>query len=173
MSNATQMTTIIETLVAAEQNESGLARGRCDAGAVIESLVESSCVGEDRGVRVEAQMPGARLVLGVDADVAARILQPVVENACRLAGSVVRLSAQRGGAGVEISVDDDGPGVRSDERESIFEPGIRGSAAAGSVHDGAGLGLALARRLARAAGGDIDVRPAYDGGHFVVRLPAG
>ena len=85
--NATQMTTIIETLVAAEQNESGLARGRCDAGAVIESLVESSCVGDDGGVRVEAPMPTARLVLGVDADVAAMILQPVVENACRLADS--------------------------------------------------------------------------------------
>ena len=74
---------------------------------------------------------------------------------------------------MEIHVDDDGPGVRADERELIFEPGTRGSAAAGSRHDGAGLGLALARRLARAAGGDIDARPAADGGHFTVRLPAG
>jgi signal transduction histidine kinase len=171
--NATQMTTIIETLVAAEQNESRLARGRCDAGAVIESLVESSSVGVDGGVRVEAQMAGTPLVLGVDADVAARILQPVVENACRLADSLVLLSAQRGGAGVEIHVDDDGPGVRDDERELIFEPGTRGSAAAGGGHDGAGLGLALARRLARAAGGEIEVRPAADGAHFTVRLPAG
>jgi len=173
VSNATQMTTIIETLVAAEQNESGLARGRCDAGAVIESLVESSCVGKDDGVRVEAQMPGTRLVLGVDADIAARILQPVLENACRLADSVVRLSAQRERGGVEIHVDDDGPGVRADESELIFEPGIRGSAAADGGHDGAGLGLALARRLARAAGGDIVARPATDGGHFAVHLPSG
>lgn len=173
VSNATQMTTIIETLVAAEQNESGLARGRCDAGAVIEGLVESSCVGENGGARVEAEMPSTRLVLGVDADVASRILQPVVENACRLADSVVRLSAQRGGGGVEIHVDDDGPGVRADESELIFEPGMRGSAAAEGRHNGAGLGLALARRLARAAGGDIVVRPATDGGHFAVHLPSG
>ena len=128
--NATQMTTIIETLVAAEQNEGGLARGRCDAQAVIESLVGSSTVGRNGGVRVEPQMPGSRLVLGVDVDVAAMILQPVVENACRLAASVVRLSAQRRGGGVEIRVDDDGPGVRADESELIFEPGTRGSAAA-------------------------------------------
>ena len=118
-------------------------------------------------------MPGTRLVLGVDADVASRILQPVVENACRLAGSTVLLSAQRGGGGVEIHVDDDGPGVRDDERELIFEPGARGSATTQSGHDGAGLGLALARRLARAAGGEIVVRPATDGGHFTVRFPTG
>jgi two-component system OmpR family sensor kinase len=171
--NATQMTAIIETLVAAAQSESGLARGHCDAGMVIESLAESSCGGEEKSVRIESHVPDARLVLGVDGDVAARILQPVVENACRLAGSVVSLSAQRGGGGVEIHVDDDGPGVRDDETESIFEPGIRGSAMAEGGHDGAGLGLALARRLARAAGGEIVVRPATDGGHFTVRFPTG
>jgi two-component system, OmpR family, sensor kinase len=171
--NATQMTVIIETLVAASQTESGLARGNCDVGPVIENLVDRSCAGEKMGVRIERAASDARLVLGVDSDIAARILQPVVENACRLAGSVVRLSAQRGGGGVDIHVDDDGPGVRADELELIFEPGTRGSAAAQGGHDGAGLGLALARRLARAAGGDIDVRPATDGGHFTVRLPAG
>ena len=130
VSNATQMTTIIETLVAAEQSENGLARGRCDAGSGDPGPRSSRSPSREGGVRVEARMPGARLMLGVDADVAATILQPVVENACRLAGSVVRLSAQRGDGEVEVRVDDDGPGVREDERESIFEPGTRGSAAA-------------------------------------------
>ena len=171
--NATQMTTIIETLVAAEQSESGLARGRCDAGAVIEDLADSFCFDEAGDVRLDLERPGAPIMLGVDADVAARILQPVVDNACRLAGSVVVVSARRIGGGVAILVDDDGPGVRDDERELIFEPGVRGSAGGDGEHDGAGLGLALARRLARAAGGDIEARPATDGGHFAVRLPAG
>ena len=170
--NAKQMTTTIETLVAAAQHESGLARGHCDAQAVIENLVDSSCSGvEGHRVRLEASTPDTRLVLGVDADVALRILQPVVENACRLASSVVHVSAQRADGGVNIHVDDDGPGVREHERELIFEPGSRGSATGEIAHAGAGLGLALARRLARAAGGDIDVRPAADGGHFTVRLP--
>ena len=69
-------------------------------------------------------------------------------------------------------------GVRADEADSIFDPGVRGSATgaeesadAGSS-TGAGLGLALARRLARAAGGDVTVRPG-EGGHFIARLPAG
>ncbi len=174
VSNAAQMTAIIETLVAAAQNESGLARGRCDATAVLEDLIDSSCDSAARGgVRIETSTCDTHLSIGVDADVAARILQPVMENACRLAAAVVRLSAQREGAYVDIHVDDDGPGVREDEHERIFEPGARGSAAAGDAQAGAGLGLALARRLARAAGGDIDVRPAADGGHFTVHLPAG
>ena len=171
--NATQMTTIIETLVAAEQSESGLARGRCEAGAVIEGLAESFQDGEAGEARLDLAVPDAPIMLGVDADVAARILQPVVDNARRLAGSVVKVSAQRTSHGVGILVDDDGPGVRHEERELIFEPGVRGSAVSNGAHDGAGLGLALARRLARAAGGDIEVRPAADGGHFTVRLPAG
>jgi two-component system, OmpR family, sensor kinase len=172
--NAAQMTAIIETLVAAAQNESGLTRGHCDARAVIENVVASSCVGDGAGgVRIEAAPSDTPLYLGVDADFGERILQPVVENACRLARTVVHLSVQRGDGAVAIHVDDDGPGVRDDEREAIFEPGTQGSASAGRAPAGAGLGLALARRLARAAGGDIDVRPATDGGHFTVRLPAG
>jgi two-component system, OmpR family, sensor kinase len=174
VSNAKQMTTTVETLVAASQQESGLARGHCDASTVIESLVESSCgsFGKSRE-RLEASTSDAHLVLRVEADVAARILQPVVENACRLARSAVQVNAQRADGGIDICVDDDGPGVREDERERIFEPGSRGSAVAGDGHAGAGLGLALARRLARAAGGGIAVRPASDGGHFTVRMPPG
>jgi len=172
--NAAQMTATIETLVAAAQHESGLPRGHCDVSAVLEDLAEASCDGPgERHVRLEREAPTARLVLGVDADVAARILQPVVENGCRLAASAVCVSAERAGSGVDIHIDDDGPGVREDERERIFEPGARGRAAAEGAYAGAGLGLALARRLARAAGGDITVRPAADGGHFTARLPAG
>ena len=65
---------------------------------------------------------------------------------------------------------DDGPGVRSEETDTIFDPGVRGSSSDGTT--GAGLGLALARRLARAAGGDVSAEPAAAGGRFAVRLPA-
>jgi len=68
-------------------------------------------------------------------------------------------------------ISDDGAGVPEGDRDSIFEPGVRGSGAAEPCGDGAGLGLALARRMARAAGGDITVE-AGGVGHFRVRLPA-
>jgi two-component system, OmpR family, sensor kinase len=178
--NTRQMSVAIETLVAAAQQESGLARGRCDARTVMAEVAETcGTLATDNRVRIDLAEPAAPLPAGVDAEVAVRTLQPLVENACRLAATRVNLAARRDGGDVVISIDDDGPGVSADEADAIFEPGVRGSAAPGGGSTdagssaGAGLGLALARRLARAAGGDVTVRPAADGGHFELRLPVG
>jgi len=70
------------------------------------------------------------------------------------------------------AVEDDGPGVGENEREQIFEPGRRGRVGSRETN-GAGLGLALARRLARSASGDVEAAAGTGGARFVVRLPAG
>jgi signal transduction histidine kinase len=72
---------------------------------------------------------------------------------------------------VTYSVEDDGPGVGDDERETIFEPGTRGRA--GANDSGAGLGLALARRLARSVAGDVLTGDAPAHGSFRITLPRG
>ena len=106
--------------------------------------------------------------VGVDAAVLARILGPLVENGVRHAASGVTVHVARAQDDVRVTVHDDGPGVGAGETEVIFEPGVRG---AGATGDGSGLGLALSRRLARSAGGDVRVQPGQ-GGRFEVRLPA-
>jgi two-component system, OmpR family, heavy metal sensor histidine kinase CusS len=75
------------------------------------------------------------------------------------------------GAAIRYDVRDDGDGVPADEMEAIFEPGARGRRAAQRNESGAGLGLALARRMARSVGGEITVQPG-PGGHFALTLPA-
>jgi signal transduction histidine kinase len=86
----------------------------------------------------------------------------------------VVLGVERRGSEVVFTIDDDGPGVQQDERERIFEPGVRGSAGGGDrAFPGAGLGLALSRRLARAASGDVVASTDRRGGCFLVRLPSG
>jgi signal transduction histidine kinase len=100
-----------------------------------------------------------------------RILAPLIDNARRHARSRVQLTAAAANGRVLIVVADDGPGVPDEAREHVFEPGTRAGKVNG--HGGAGLGLALSRRLARAAGGDVRAEPASLGGAaFHVELPA-
>jgi signal transduction histidine kinase len=108
-------------------------------------------------------------VAGVSGAVVERILTPLLDNARRYARTRVTVSAAVDlGDGPRISVTDDGPGVAAGIKESLFEPGRRGDPHDG--HDGAGLGLALSRRLARTAGGDVVLTGAAT---FEVLLPPG
>jgi two-component system OmpR family sensor kinase len=174
--SADQMARTVEALLAAAQEEGSLARGRADVWQVLADVVTSiGVLAEENGVEVRVQPPARDLRVGVEGDIAVQIIQPVVENACRFARGEVLLGAARNGKEVYFLVEDDGPGVDKEEMERIFEPGVRGSAAAGgrNASRGAGLGLSLARRLARAASGDVEVRAGQIGARFVVRLPSG
>ena len=173
--SADQMARTVEALLAAAQEEGSLARGRADVWQVLADVVSSiGVLAEENGVEVRVQPPARDLRVGVERAIAVQILQPVVENACRFAQSEVLLGAGRNGKEVYFLVEDDGPGVAEEERERIFEPGVRGTAAAGErgLVRGAGLGLSLARRLARAASGDVEVETGNTGARFKVRLPA-
>lgn len=173
--SADQMARTVEALLAAAQEEGSLARGRADVWQVLADVVSSiGVLAEENGVEVRVQPPARDLRVGVERAIAVQILQPVVENACRFAQSEVLLGAGRNGKEVYFLVEDDGPGVAEEERERIFEPGVRGAAAAGERNPmrGAGLGLSLARRLARAASGDVEAETGNAGARFKVRLPA-
>jgi signal transduction histidine kinase len=115
-------------------------------------------------------LPGEPVPVRVDQDLLTRIVQPLVENALHYGRSTVEVELVRNGSVACIDVVDDGPGVGDEERDLIFEPGTRGRAGS-QRNEGAGLGLALARRLARSAGGEIVVGAEEPGGRFSLRLP--
>ena len=168
--SARQMSDILEMLMAVARADARLDVGRSDVGDVLEHVADGSPAGAHVAVDVQAPEPPA--VAGVDAEVLARIVAPLVDNASRHARSRVVLSASEAGGRVRVNVGDDGPGVPAAARNEIFEPGVR--AARGDGHRGAGLGLALSRRLARAVGGDVTLGPDRAGGgaEFRVDLPA-
>jgi signal transduction histidine kinase len=168
--NAQQLSRTVDALVTAARHETAAVRGTADAFAVA-SAAKDACSTADRDIEIDR--PNQPMRLGVDAELAERILQPLVENACRYGRHTIRLSVQRGRDGIRYAVEDDGPGIAEDERERIFEPGFRGRAAARNGAGGAGLGLALARRLARSVDGDVEAVASEKGGRFIVRLPAG
>jgi signal transduction histidine kinase len=158
---AAHMQSILETLLTAARTRSPDSAGRCVLRAAVDAAVAQQPPGAGPAVFVSGD---AGIVAAVDSDVVERILAPLLDNAARYARQRTDITLRGGPIGVVVSIRDDGPGVAPALTDSIFEPGRRD--AESSPH-GAGLGLALARRLARAAGGDL----ALVDGAFELRLP--
>jgi signal transduction histidine kinase len=171
--NTRQVARIVDTLVAAAQHEASSSTGTADALEVANEVASNlGAFAGERGIELEVVPPQRPLRVGADADIAARALEPVVENACRYGRSRVTIALVDDGNHILFRVLDDGPGLGGDDAERVFEPGVRG--AAGESVPGAGLGLALARRIARSMSGDVSasVDP-RGGGAFSVLLPRG
>jgi len=170
-SRAAQMQGTLETLMAAARAESLEDLGTAAATSVGEQAIEAcQSVARDSGVSLRLRAPDGSLRVDVDADTAERILVPLIENGCRYGRSWVELDVHSNSESVEFTVNDDGPGLAEGEADRIFEPGYRGDA--GTPDDqGAGLGLALARRLARAVGGDVEALQNGAGASFQARIP--
>ena len=126
----------------------------------------------DRGIALEAELPPRmRMALG-DRRRIQQILTNLVGNALKFVapGGRVKLAAWTDGPVAVFAVRDDGTGIGPDDRARIFERFQRLA-----VHEGVtgtGLGLPIARELARAMGGELDVAsvPGF-GSSFVVVLP--
>ena len=172
--STSQMTRTVEALVAAARQEAGLSRSTSDVrDAVRRAVEETQPLAAEHGVEFELRLPPAPVRVGVDAELLAQVVRPLLENAVRYGRGRAEITLVQSGSAAVLAVADDGPGVDHDEQGAIFEPGVRGSAAAAGTEPGAGLGLALARRLAQSAGGEIDAEQSSSGGRFVLRLPLG
>lgn len=127
---------------------------------------------EDAGLTISVDVPPEPILVVGDADRLAQVTANLIDNAGRHAATSVRVSVAHDGTHVALAVDDDGPGIPTADRPTVFErlhTSVRPTARPGS---GTGLGLAIVRELARAMGGDVVVTDADTGGaRFVVRLP--
>ncbi|MGH7647039.1 MAG: ATP-binding protein [Gemmatimonadaceae bacterium] len=104
-----------------------------------------------------------------------RILVNLIENANRYAppGTTIDLEVRREGESIRFTVSDRGPGVPLSEQQRIFHPFYQPATRTGARSGGAGLGLAIARGLAQAQGGDLRYEPRSGGGSvFALSLPA-
>ena len=100
-----------------------------------------------------------------------RALRNLIENAVRY-GERCRVRLESDRDEVRIVLDDDGPGIAEEERERVFEPFVRLEGSRSLETGGIGLGLAIARSIVRAHGGDIRLRNRPEGGLAVtVSLP--
>lgn len=92
-----------------------------------------------------------------------RAVRNLVENALKY-GARARVSVEDGRGRLSIVVDDDGPGLEPSAAARVFEPFVRGETSRNGGADGLGLGLTLARAIARGHGGDITLANRDGGG---------
>lgn len=157
-----RMTTVITTLVE-------IARGDANTGsrATAVDVIDSVLAHAPATSTVTTTVGGADdLVLAAPADVVVRALAPLIDNAAHFAASSVRITVVDHGRTADIVVEDDGPGVDANAAETLFAAGSRSASS-----DGAGLGLALARRVARTLGGDVRLTSTAGPTIFTLTLP--
>jgi two-component system osmolarity sensor histidine kinase EnvZ len=100
-----------------------------------------------------------------------RCLANLVSNAARFA-KAISITGHRDHRWLTLTVDDDGPGIPADLREEVFRPFLRLDDARNQDEGNTGLGLAIARDIARAHGGDITLGESPMGGlRATVRVP--
>lgn len=104
-----------------------------------------------------------RLVLEVRPQALKRALANLITNAKRYADTV-EVALEIRDEGVQITVDDDGPGIPVESREDVFKPFFRLDASRNPETGGTGLGLTIARDIARNHGGDLSLGDAPAGG---------
>jgi two-component system sensor histidine kinase KdpD len=116
---------------------------------------------------------GDMLVGRFDLALSVRVLVNLIENAIKYStpGTTIRLGVGRERSTLRVSVADQGPGVPVGEEEQIFTPFYRPK---GERPDagGAGLGLAIARRMAEWQGGAVSYARIPNGSEFTLELPA-
>jgi signal transduction histidine kinase len=138
-------------------------------------LLEEVAAGLEHATRLRdnsIDLDGDRtLRVAADRDRLKRALSNVLDNALRYspAGAPVDVSwATADASTVQITVQDHGPGVDAALLPHIFEPGIRGTPPAGGPDDGAGLGLAIAKRLLEHQHATLAIRNQPAGGLQVI-----
>jgi len=146
-----------------------LRRAPVSATAVIAEALES--VSGDAALRqVHLEGPSGAEPLSVEADPdrLRQALTNLVRNAVQASpsGGIVRIGIASSPDAVTLQVTDEGPGIPPEDAERIFEPFYTGRP------DGTGMGLALARQIARAHGGSLSLLAGEGrGARFALRIP--
>jgi len=141
-------------------------RERLELLSLVECLVDDAAqTGQD--VRLDA---GSTVTVEADALGLQRLIGNLVDNAVKY-GRVARLTVLRQGDHAVVDVADEGPGLPASEIERVFQPFYRAELARTLDGRGVGLGLAVARSIARAHGGDVILMSGAEGLIARVRLP--
>jgi signal transduction histidine kinase len=143
-----------------------------DLVRLVQDAVATASVGQDE-VHIRAAVPGSLPIVRGDRERLRQVLTNLIDNAIKYSpsGDEVEVTAVPENGFVRICVSDRGPGIPHDQHRLIFEKFGRAEVPGGSK-PGTGLGLFIARSIAEAHGGTVDVRSRPDeGATFMLTIP--
>ncbi len=162
-----EMNAMLEAYLAFARGDGGEQAEPTDIAALLDELrVEA----ERDGLKAKVSFNGQPTVT-VKPAAFKRCLGNLVSNASRFAQSIV-IAGQRDHRWLTVTIDDDGPGIPAHARADVFKPFLRLDDARNQDEGGTGLGMAIARDIARSHGGEIRLDDSPLGGlQVTVRIP--
>jgi signal transduction histidine kinase len=176
LASGQHLLTLINSILDLAKVEAGRVEvnpGEIDLCPVLESCVRTIEPLIKRGVTLIRAFDRTLPPLYVDEEKLRQIVINLLSNAAKFtAHGSIRVRAQASNDTVVIDVSDSGIGIAPDKLEVIFEEFAQADASRTRVYGGTGLGLTIARRLARLMGGDITAQSVLDSGStFTLTLP--
>ena len=165
-----EMQHMLEDYLAFAKGDGGEEAAATNVGELLVEVQEET---EHIGAPIEVRMrhPRRALVLPLKRQAFKRAVTNLVTNAARFGDNVV-IRAAAEDCWLRIDVDDDGPGIPTAERDNVFRPFYRLDNARNQDAGNSGLGLAIARDIARSHGGDIALGVSSMGGlRATMRVP--
>lgn len=163
-----------------EQGQKKFAQESCDLTQEVNRLLDTHGPRvAEAGLVLRRELPDGAQPVTTDRDALEQVVINLLDNACKYAGAggevtvaLTGLSNLAGHCGVQLRVLDRGPGVPTAHRERIFDKFHRVDDTLTAEKSGAGLGLSIARQLARGLGGELRYAPRPGGGaEFILELP--
>ena len=158
-SDVVEMEQLVRVYLDFARGEGTEAPVETDIAALLKDIAAAAA---REGTALSLDQP-ARLVVPIRPNALRRCLGNLIANGARY-GSRVWLTGRAAEDGVDILVDDDGPGIPPDERDHVFQPFIRLDSSRNPSTGGIGLGLTIARDVARSHGGDVKLEASPHGG---------
>jgi len=177
--SADRMARLIGDLLSAQNVDEGRFALNYVAGDAVHlaraAMTSLSTLAQHKHIAVEARLPAKPVPLTTDFVAMQQVVDNLLSNALKYSpsGSRVEIAVAVGNLTCRIEVHDQGPGVKPDEREKIFEKFGRGSALPTQGEESIGLGLWIVRRFAMALHGHVWCEPGHGGvgSTFIVEIP--
>jgi two-component system osmolarity sensor histidine kinase EnvZ len=165
-----EMQSMLEDYLAFAKGDGGEVAAQTHVRSLLDEIVAES---QHLAVPIELKIRRRRreLVLPLKRNAMKRAIGNLVSNAARYGDRIViRAATER--EWLSIEVDDDGPGIPEAERENVFRPFYRLDNSRNQDEGNSGLGLAIARDIAKSHGGDVVLGESGMGGlRAIIRVP--